>query len=200
MTYWLKARVAWLPPVTAAVVVAACMLIGGIALPVPSLEVGAAIPFAVMLPLAFAVTLAVSLQRKDIEFELVAVRCVHLYDLGLAMAACAVGGTISLATWMVDPDEAVVIAGRNIVGFAAVVLILARLVGLVAAPAVLGLYLVFCAVAGGSRDDHGPLWSWPVNQSGDVAALAIALGLMVLAAIIWIVSPPRREYGILPIS
>ncbi|UYM06120.1 hypothetical protein [Solicola gregarius] len=129
-----------------------------------------------------------------------AARRVHLYDLGLAVVTCLVGGAAALGTWLVDPDGALVIVGRNIVGFAAVVLILARLVGVVAAPAILATYLVLCAVAGGSRDDHGPLWSWPVSQSGDVAALVIALGLMVIAAILWVASPPRREYGVLPIS
>ncbi|MFC8593221.1 hypothetical protein [Streptomyces atroolivaceus] len=182
MNWWHRAHAT---PLTAAVLIATMLLVpllGGSALPIPSLLAGmsAGIPVALVLPAIPAALTLHALNRVPRLYDTAAVRPVARYQAGMLAAAALLATTMGLgATYAADSSMSLA-AARNFLGYLGTGLIVQYLAGHMYGPLTVALVPVLCALIGLGPGGRPFPWTWPLHEA--TSPLAAATSLLLLAA------------------
>jgi hypothetical protein len=161
--------------------VAVLWAVGEASLPLPSFLSGMAflVPVADILPLGLAVAVLFAIDNDDSRLARLASRPMWLLDSGyiLAVVILAVGASAALAAIGLQPHGYA--AGRNLVGFVGLSLVLRAAVGGRAASGLVTAFVVVSLMFGAGSGGLHP-WAWPLAPADDAA---VAFGVAVLMII-----------------
>jgi len=159
------------------------VIAGAAAVPLPSLAGAASpIPFALLSPLLLAVAVARSLARTT-EIEASSARPVDHFDglavLGLAVLAMMIGA----ASDLLGLTSFGVTAGRNTVGYLALLLIGRRINGKQAASLLPVAYVLIATLFGYAANRTAAWWAFPIASPGSIPAWLVAGALSVVGTV-----------------
>lgn len=194
MTLWIKARRGQSVVLVSVGVLGASAVAGSVVVPLPGLLVyqGLAVPAALLLPLAFAVTCGRALASGDPALERGAVRRIRRWDLaGVVAVTCLTAAAVAILG--APSSDLAIGAARNCLGFAGLMLLARPLTGSLAAPIVPAVFALICATFGGDVAGQARWWAWPVDATPDGRAIALALATFAagLATTAFVPMPPR---------
>jgi hypothetical protein len=194
VNWWHRAHAT---PLTTAVLIATMLLVpllGGSALPIPSLLAGmsAGIPVALVLPAVPAAFALYALNRVPRIYDTTAVRPVTRYQAGMLAATALLATTLGLGAAYAADSSMSLAAARNLLGYLGTGLIVQYLAGRVYGPLTVALVPVLCALIGFGPGGRPFLWTWPLHEaSSPIAAVAAALLFTAGIAAMTLLAPRR---------
>jgi hypothetical protein len=193
MSLWLAVRrVAWCV-ITALVVTAIIVAIGGVAVPVPSLGAfeDAAWPISLIAPVAIAIVLAWSLGAGEPRLEAIAARPVAEMDLALVVFLAGGMALLALAAGFLGWIDLAGEAARNTFGYVGLMLVGRWLLGGEVSAVIPVGYIVLAAFFGGPTASSSAWWAWLVKPADDSLSWTLALGLFAAGSALNLVGGDR---------
>ncbi|WP_166353739.1 hypothetical protein [Phytoactinopolyspora limicola] len=188
MRWYLAARRWWLTVVVAVLVVVTAGVLASATVGVPRALSGVdfPLPLSVLAPCLVAWLAQWNMTRGEPDQEAIAVRTPPAYDLallGVVVFSQIVAAVITMA-WVPSAESLMVV--RNTMGYIAVGVLVARVVGPVLANLAVMLVPLGCAAFGATvtaaGDREYAWWAWPLHDGSGWTAWVFVAGLGVVAS------------------
>ncbi|MDX2624300.1 hypothetical protein AB0I87_33835 [Streptomyces sp. NPDC049952] len=193
MNWWHRAHATPLATALLTVTMLLVPLLGGSALPIPSLLAGmsAGIPVALVLPAIPAAFTLYALNRVPRLYDTTAVRPVARYQIGMLTAAALLATILGLGAAYAADSPMSLAAARNLLGYLGTGLIVQYLVGHVYGPLTVAFVPVTCALIGLGPGGRPFPWTWPLHEASSPIAATASLLLLTAGIAATTLLPPR---------
>ncbi|NYI40137.1 hypothetical protein [Demequina lutea] len=148
-------------------------------------------PFTVIAALLLSIALVGGLGGGDPRLEAIAVRRIAAFDTAMLVTVPAAFAVAGLASQIVT-RVAVVVAVRALVGFIGLGLLACAQGGRLAGTVSQVAFFVLVTLLGPTTDGSVQVWAFPIAAPSSAVAAAVAGGLALSGATIWLLMGPER--------